>query len=106
MTTIAERVQAGATLLDEKRPGWWQDVSISNLAMSLGRSCVLGQLFGSFYDGQDDLDLSVEDSVKHGFDRSSDLEYTALGNAWKALIRERRSQATARPAEGQGERER
>ncbi len=31
MATIAQRVAAGAALLDEKRPGWWRRIDLDTL---------------------------------------------------------------------------
>ena len=43
--TLEQRVQAGAKLLDEKSPGWFQRIDLGKLCMSDGTVCVLGQLF-------------------------------------------------------------
>lgn len=48
MTTIAERVAAGAAFLDEHDPDWWRPdaeraIDLSTLRLSSPRSCVLGQ---------------------------------------------------------------
>ncbi len=46
--TAAERVKAGAALLDRKRPGWANKVVAGTLDMSECDRCVLGQIFGDF----------------------------------------------------------
>jgi hypothetical protein len=48
MTTIAERVAAGAAFLDEHDPGWWRAdvpnaIHLDTLDLGSERSCVLGQ---------------------------------------------------------------
>lgn len=109
MTTIAERVAKGAALLDEKRPGWDRELPrLSRLSIANAEQCILGQLYGYFYSGVHPLGLVLSETDDYGF---SGVGYFAeerkdnarLTRAWKSLIRERRSQATARPAEGRGE---
>lgn len=39
------RVARGAALLDEKRPGWFNEIDLDDLMLASGRQCVLGQLF-------------------------------------------------------------
>jgi hypothetical protein len=48
MTTIAERVAAGAAFLDEHDPGWWEEdveraISLDWLDLGDDETCVLGQ---------------------------------------------------------------
>jgi hypothetical protein len=48
MSAIAERVAAGAAILDEHDPGWWRPdveraIDLDRLKLHLGDSCVLGQ---------------------------------------------------------------
>jgi hypothetical protein len=48
MTTITERVAAGAAFLDEHDPEWWRAdveraIDLDQLDMAVGDSCVLGQ---------------------------------------------------------------
>lgn len=51
MATIAERVQRGIDLLDEKGPKDWRDkIDITILSITSPLSCILGQTFGSFID--------------------------------------------------------
>lgn len=101
--TIAERVQAGAALLDEKRPGWDQEIDLDTLALESECLCVLGQLFGKFAYGLDVLKLPRSyvapgsEIVPYGFDLSRDMDrdlYPSLNDAWKALITARREAAS------------
>jgi hypothetical protein len=45
---IRTRVAAGAALLDQRRPGWHQQVEPDRLDLLDSRSDVLGQLYGFF----------------------------------------------------------
>lgn len=49
MGDYTERVAAGAALLDEKRPGWWQRIDLSTLRMENGCACILGQEYAQDY---------------------------------------------------------
>lgn len=44
---IPDRVQAGVELLDRELPGWEHRIDLSDLDMSSGCGCVLGQLFSA-----------------------------------------------------------
>jgi hypothetical protein len=43
MTTITERVAAGAAFLDEHDPEWWREIDLDALDLSETDRCVLGQ---------------------------------------------------------------
>lgn len=43
MTTIAERVAAGAAFLDGQDPGWWREIDLESLDLGEPDLCVLGQ---------------------------------------------------------------
>lgn len=99
-STIAERVAAGATFLDEREPGWWRRIDVDRLSISDSCNCILGQLAGGFGDGMDQYDVwsagGIAD-VDMGFywgivpDDIDDLTFE-----WRRLITERRE--TAVPA--------
>lgn len=50
MNTVADRVKAGAILLDGIKPGWFKNIDVFSLDLSTCEDCILGQLFGD-YDG-------------------------------------------------------
>lgn len=107
MLSVIERVERGATLLDEHVPGWYARVDLATLDVAHPCACVLGQLFGNYYAAAA-LNLVDHDTlvaVSHGFDvrlyrRNSqpthatqaelDAEIGALEAAWIAAIAERR----------------
>lgn len=43
MTTITERVAAGAAFLDEHDPEWWREIDLDKLNLASSEVCVLGQ---------------------------------------------------------------
>jgi hypothetical protein len=116
LEAIRERVARGASLLDVKAPGWAARVATDRLAMDKCDSCVLGQIYGGYFDGTGELfgelewegdsddpeEMAAED---HGFNISSkshyydDLnQYSALADAWRAEIA-RRTDPSSSPTE-------
>lgn len=101
--TPAERAAKGAAFLDEKVPGWFRRVKIRPLDLGDECRCVLGQLWegdssgvNPYMDQAKKLGISVNSTrgaVALGFDRSvkgGSVEYAALTEAWRDLIRVRR----------------
>jgi hypothetical protein len=104
MTTIDDRVAAGAAWLDANRPGWWQRINLATLDLTLGCGCILGQLDGNFYDAPEVIQASTIHALKEfaaplGFLADTDNEerlseweeYAALTAAWRTLIQARRN---------------
>jgi len=93
LSTITERVERGAALLDEKRPGWWRLIDLGRLDIDSDRNCVIRQL-GSYVGTVRGLGLyySAAD-VAHGFQGDDDDETAALTVAWRDLIGQRLAQA-------------
>jgi hypothetical protein len=78
MTTIDDRVSAGAKWLDSNRPGWWQRIDLETLDLGDSCRCVLGQLYGDFADGPDD------DRMHGGGPYGSTLGFNAGRDTWRA----------------------
>lgn len=103
MDAVAERVERGAQLLDEKRPGWWQEIDLRRLDIDSPCNCIAGQLGGSTGAGGylaviRSLDLTGTEEVRCGFEADDDYdwladEYAALTDAWRTLILARRAAA-------------
>ena len=121
MTTVAERVAAGAKFLDEHDPDWWRDdikhpVNLWDLSLSSPRRCILGQRcpmekrggdFDSPYmEMAQSLSGIAPDSgdllpwaAALGFEASltdfgvAYTEYGDLTDEWARVIRERRAAA-------------
>ena len=118
MSAITERVERGAALLDERRPGWWRDIDMDTLDIRSPCHCILGQMgsllrddgsLSRFGTGLDMVKLQVFQSADYGFDwsgaggadatwdeihRLMDAEHAALTVAWRALIESRRAAAS------------
>ena len=104
MSSITERVERGAALLDAKRPGWWRRINLRRLDIRSACDCIAGQL-GGYSDTLRALGLlDGEEDVEHGFeaiDPDGDVlageyhrlvqeDYAALTAAWHDLIGKRR----------------
>ena len=108
MTSIAERVERGAALLDAKQPGWWQQIDLGALDIGSRCGCIIGQLTGLTTNRglayevatrrvgvgyMDEIPMGFEAPSAHGFGRehlAMPAEYAALTEAWRDLITRRR----------------
>lgn len=88
------RVDRGIALLDERRPGWWEDVDVRKLEMASCYLCVLGQTGSSYAEEFLALGLSGDDdAVGYGFeavDNEPD-DWDILTAIWRRRISERRA---------------
>jgi hypothetical protein len=100
MTTIAERVAAGAEFLDRNEPGWVGRIDLDQLDISSPCRCILGQVFGDYYEATDNLELIFpgelaftcsEDPDDEGHYLPIDIEHAAITTVWRELIEQRRS---------------
>ena len=102
---LPTRAAAGAALLDQRRPGWHQQVDRGRLDLEDWRADILGQLYGSFGAGVHKLTSGLGEAevdawtVAHGFDVDEvDLglsagphgAYQALNEAWRGELTRRR----------------
>jgi hypothetical protein len=104
IAAITERVERGAALLDERRPGWWQLIDLDALDIRSTCNCVAGQL-GALGGDEDpylktmrDLGIHLGEPERgYGFDAYQVFrgggEYEALTEAWRGLILHRRELA-------------
>lgn len=101
--TVRARVYAGAAFLDAfLGTKWAKQIDPKRLAIANGSSCVLGQVFGDYSEGIDELNLrdlngvSVTMARTLGFecDKDAGVEYANLDTEWKKLLRNRKRQAT------------
>lgn len=87
---MLEEVQKGAALLDEKKPGWKQAINLSTLNLNRPERCVLGQVYGHYYNGREELGLDIFGAESYGFDIPiKDIVpgiYDSLTETWKSVI--------------------
>jgi hypothetical protein len=87
---ITGYVRAGIDLLDEKGPAGWRNlINWDIVDMGHGQRCILGQVYGDYIIGMDDLGLSVYSislpATRHGF---SHFESATLAHVWHSMITE------------------
>lgn len=83
-----ELATAGATYLDENYPDWRDNVSAENLDMSSGSQCILGQFFGDYDRGINEIwqrDFSHTDEWDGESQIAHDLGFLANGACYQAL---------------------
>lgn len=87
----------GASVLDEIRPGWENEIDTDKLAIWDGDRCIIGQLSGTHYvAGIDrvfgpDLDADNEFFAEHGFNTCNVSAPVELDGAWIYQIERRRA---------------
>lgn len=97
MGLYREEVIRGAAFLDERRPGWRDQINLDTLDLGMCTTCVLGQLAGgNETDWATVLDsFSIEygeDEHEYGFNLYGEAEaWSALTEEWREYIRETRS---------------
>jgi hypothetical protein len=97
MSTIAERVAAGAAWLDEHEPGWRQRIDRDKLDLGNCVRCIGGQLAGIYVAFLRRHDLTAGAAVPLGFNLPGIGEdYDELTATWRQLI------ATGRATPGGG----
>ena len=78
---MKERVNKGAALLDEKHPGWREKINIDKFDIDHCNFCVLCQLYGSYFNGLNQLNITG-DATGHGFCPTDKDEIKALNDMW------------------------
>lgn len=91
MSTVAERVSAGAEMLDALEPGWRDRIDVETFDIYSTTHCVLGQLQGSYDSGVEYYGLDAGESAReYGFDllaseccsEKEPMYWEALQEAW------------------------
>jgi hypothetical protein len=100
-----QRAGRGASLLDDRDPGWAARVNPRSLELSDGAACVLGQLHGEFRSGLrrariidlssaplaslSPVDLGFQ-AVRHLGDEIERRDFAYLNRAWREEVTRRR----------------
>lgn len=84
-----DRVAAGIKLLNEREPDWLKKIDVPNLQVHTLGFCVLGQVYGSFFQGLIALDLTPTIAFNFGFDRrrTEDGDYELLQTEWEQQLK-------------------
>jgi hypothetical protein len=86
-------VARGIALLDKRTPGWRERLDPDRLAIASCEDCVLGQLYGDYFDGREALhgNMPLVDAfdwaVDHGFTSENPSGEPALTAAWRRALR-------------------
>lgn len=85
------KVASGAAMLDHVKTGWFREVNPALINSVDGEDSVLGQLYGSYWVGVDELRLSTPSEYDYGF-RADDVQaIDRIIEAWKSEIKVRAS---------------
>lgn len=101
MTTereLKKRVKKGIEFLDNEIPDWKQQIKLDELDLGKCRKCILGQLFGDYENGLNELDILYSSASDYGFTLSYEVMCTQdmdeirpgfidLTNAWRELLK-------------------
>lgn len=80
-------VQRGAELLDERLPGWRDEIDQDFLDLGNTCNCVLGQLFGSYDRGVKVLGLHDSQASALGFFKRGRQTWETLTAGWRGVLR-------------------
>lgn len=89
---LKRRVARGAMLLDAKQPGWAPRIDRERLAIKSGFYCVLGQVYGGYWDGIDAMSIT---GWRYGFvsaatkQQEADEQFQSLDTLWREAIEAR-----------------
>lgn len=93
-----KEVEAGLALLDAQAPGWEKLVDLERLDITSPVGCMLGQVYGYYFDGLDALKITDLEASSYGFQLTFDdsiiesgerSPYDRLTETWQTLLRER-----------------
>lgn len=88
----SKAVAEGVKLLDYAQPDWWKHIDLEELDMSGCYSCILGQLYGSYSVGREDLGIPCNEGDLYGFDSyGENQDFATLEHMWRELILSRRA---------------
>jgi hypothetical protein len=82
---VTERVLLGEQLLDQRYPGWFRKINLYLLDIESSKRCILGQLWGDYFDGCKFLEISPLDAEDYGFDAPPE-EAEELKDEWVSVI--------------------
>lgn len=87
--SINERVERGVIWLDKVCPDWRDKVDLDKLDINHADHCILGQLFGDFYEVEFFQDryghIDWDKAYQYGFNVMG-YQHEELENSWKSLI--------------------
>ncbi len=73
MNIYESSVEKGIAFLDERFPGWHNEIDVEKLDVMCAGRCVLGQLYGTYAGGLTKLGLTTQKSSECGFNAPDNL---------------------------------
>jgi len=86
------RVSAGATLLDKRFPGWYKHINLQRLDILNCDRCILGQLYGNYSYGKQEIGLGIMSSGWYGF-HPDPFRVEETKRLWAQAVEARRASA-------------
>jgi hypothetical protein len=81
-----ENATRGAAYLDQEHPDWFQQINIKDLNLGCPSFCIVGQLFGSYYNFAKTKSWTWLSD--HGFAHLEELGNNCLQSEWTELSKE------------------
>lgn len=86
MGRIPANVARGAALLDDRMPGWRDEIDTVRLNLGNSCDCVLGELLGDYDRGLKLLGLDHRGAVRHGFFKQGRQTWDRLTAGWRRAV--------------------
>jgi len=91
LSSTSPRIERGAALLDELRPGWDKTIDVDRLDLGNCERCILGQLYGGYDQALQMLDGEVaKRPATFGFNTYGPERFWTLTERWRTYIERRR----------------
>lgn len=90
LKSYEERVATGAALLDKINPNWYTRIDSGSLDLLSTRYCVLGQIYGSYSKGLDELYIDTG-GYSQGFIIFRFWNHLKIEELWREQIATRRA---------------
>lgn len=84
--SVPARIRRGVAFFDAYVPDWYKRVNPSTLDIQNVEKCILGQLYGCYWRGLEQLNISYDDSENYGL---SGDDGKACTLAYRDIIRDR-----------------
>lgn len=85
--TVATLAANGATFLDEQIPDWYTIVNPATLDIGRSDNCVVGQLFGSYWNGISKLNLLCDSPGEDAYAKRVSYGFSVMG-VWQSGLME------------------
>ncbi len=93
LAKVLAAVDEGVRLLDQVRPGWYDEINTETLDIASAYRCVLGQLYGDFVAGVEALNIPSGGET-YGFNAPYFIDFTPINDKWKGIIHDRLTSKT------------